>query len=180
MLFFNKQPHKNPKIKLIVGLLSKDIEKFSSVKEILAKKFGPIDLESPVWDFSKTHYYDDELGTPIKRKFLSFAQLIDDISLYKVKNYTRSIERIFMENQKRGINIDPGYVNYSKLVLFTTKDYSHRIYLGCGIYGEVTLKYEKNSFSPWPWTYPDYASGSHVEFFNNVRRLYDQAQKAQK
>ena len=67
------------------------------------------------------------------------------------------------------VNIDPGYVTLSKLVLATTKDYSHRIYIGKGIYGEVTLQYTKGTFTPFPHTYPDYQTRIAIEFFNQVR-----------
>ena len=57
----------------------------------------------------------------------------------------------------------------SKMVLATTKDYSHRIYLSRGICAEVTLHFESGQWRPWPWTYPDYASGHYNEFFASLR-----------
>ncbi|MDQ7780666.1 MAG: DUF4416 family protein [Planctomycetota bacterium] len=69
----------------------------------------------------------------------------------------------------RRINLDPGYVTQAKVVLATAKDFSHRIYLRDGIYAEVTLKYGKGTFHPWPWTFPDYRQESYISFFNAMR-----------
>ena len=74
--------------------------------------------------------------------------------------------------QRRRVNLDPGYVSLSKMVLATTKDYSHRIYLGQGIYAEVTLHYRHGAFHPWEWTYPDYASQRYLDIFGHIRDIY--------
>ncbi len=72
---------------------------------------------------------------------------------------------------RRRVNLDPGYLIASKLVLATTKDFAHRIYLGQGIYGEVTLNYRRGQgWQPHPWTYADYRSPLALEFFALVRK----------
>ena len=73
---------------------------------------------------------------------------------------------------KRSVNIDPGYLDLAKVVLFSTKDYSHRIYLDKGIYAEVTLFYKDNRFNPWPWTYPDYRTSEYLGIFKSIREIY--------
>jgi len=75
------------------------------------------------------------------------------------------------EDQRR-VNLDPGYITLSKLVLATSKDYSHRVYLGAGIYAETTLRFEGGRWAPWPWTYPDYADCRYHKFFEQVREGY--------
>jgi hypothetical protein len=70
------------------------------------------------------------------------------------------------------VNLDPGYVSLSKLVLATTKDYSHRIYVGSGMYAESALHFENGQWTAWPWTYPDYAGPRYHAFFGHVRELY--------
>ena len=80
---------------------------------------------------------------------------------------------------QRVVNLDPGYIGLSKLVLATTKDHAHRIYIQRGIYAEVTLRYIKGAWSPWPWTYPDYAAETYHPFFMRVReRLVEQLDAA--
>lgn len=73
---------------------------------------------------------------------------------------------------RRTINIDPGYVSLTKLVLFTTKNRSHRIYIDEGIYADLELQFSNKSFRALPWTYPDYKTDAYIEFFNSVRSAY--------
>ncbi|MBI5756814.1 MAG: DUF4416 family protein [Nitrospirae bacterium] len=73
------------------------------------------------------------------------------------------------ENLLRPVNIDPGYITLAKVVLASTKDYSHRVYIGKGIYAEVTLSYENKTFRPFSYTYPDYRSDEYIALFNMAR-----------
>lgn len=165
-------PKQPTRAKLIVGLISPQELKFSKALKLLEQKYGPIDLKSSVMGFTHTNYYEKEFGSNLKRIFLSFKKLTDIKNLHKSKLHTQKIEKRLSSKFKRRVNIDPGYITLGKLVLFTTKNYTHRIYLNRGIYAEVTLKFEGNSFTPWPWTYPDYRTKEYIEFFNKVRELY--------
>jgi hypothetical protein len=159
-------------VKLIAGLLSNNIKLFTAATSLLQNLFGKIDYESDLVDFNCTDYYAHEMGADIKRKFLSFKKLVDIDDIHTVKLKTNSLEGCFSESGKRQINIDPGYLNMSKLVLFSTKDYSHRIYSGSGIYSEITLFYKNKKFNPWPWTYTDYKSSVYAGIFEKIRCLY--------
>jgi len=161
-------------VKLISGLLYSSETLVKEVESILIKKLGPIDLQSEAFPFNLTDYYVDELGEGILRKYVSFEKLIDIVRLPDIKIWTNEIEKNFSDKDsgKRKINIDPGYLTLSKMVLATTKNYSHRIYLRDGIYAEVTLHYHKKSFIPWDWTYPDYKLEKSINFFNKVRLIY--------
>lgn len=159
--------------KLIIGMISREPLLFEKIKKILSNKFGKIDLVSPIFDFNQTHYYENEMGKDLKRQFLTFEPLVMPERLVKIKHLTNSLEKKFLNNPlKRSINIDPGYLSLSKLVLATTKNYSHRIYVGNGIFEEITLYFKDNTFQPLPWTYPDYKSESHIDFFNEIRKKY--------
>jgi len=70
----------------------------------------------------------------------------------------------------RPVNLDPGYIGASKLVLATTKNYSHRMYIGEQMFAEVTLIFAKGGWSPLPYTYPDYRQQKYFDFFNEVRK----------
>lgn len=167
-------------VKLVVGMISGEAELFTKVKEGLAKEYGEIDFESVLLSFRYTSYYQKEMGENLKRKFISFKKLIDSERLVSIKLFTNKLEEKFLwpGSSRRKINIDPGYLTLSKLVLATTKDFSHRIYLGSGIYAEVTLRYLKNKgFQPWEWTYPDYRSREYLEIFNQLRSRYQQELK---
>jgi len=158
--------------KLVVGLLSGNAELFLKVKNILEKAFGRVDFESGILDFKHTDYYRKELGDNLKRKFFSFERLLGIKDICKAKLRTVSIERRFSKNGRRTVNIDPGYVDLAKLVLFSTKDYSHRIYLANGIFAEVTLFFKDGAFRAWPWTYPDYKTNEYIAIFNHIRDIY--------
>ncbi len=135
--------------------------------------FGPVDMESPPSPFSFTDYYLSELGPDLKRKFLSFGHFIHPKRLAEIKSLANELERRFQcQEGKRGINIDPGYLEAGKLVLATTKNQQHRICLGKGIYAEVTLRFRRGRFEPWEWTYPDYRSRAYIDFFTKARKLY--------
>ncbi|MCX5678193.1 MAG: DUF4416 family protein [Candidatus Omnitrophica bacterium] len=162
-------PHK---VKLIVGLLSNNAEAVKRAEAMLIGVFGRTDLESAILDFTHSDYYTKEMGSGLKRKFLSFQKLFDLKDIYKAKLKTNILERKLLKSGKRSVNIDPGYLDLAKLVLFSTKDYTHRIYLNRGIFAEVTLFYKDKSFNAWPWTYPDYKSEAYIDIFNSIRELY--------
>ncbi|MFH1860257.1 MAG: DUF4416 family protein, partial [bacterium] len=90
----------------------------------------------------------------------------------RIKILTNSIEQEFIDKDKRRINLDPGYLNTAKLVLATTKDNSHRIYIGNGIYVEITLRFIAKTFRKMEWTYTDYQTQDYIEIFNSVRQLF--------
>lgn len=164
-------------VKLIAGMLFAEEDIFTIVKNRLINKYGEIDFESPLFPFYYTDYYFKEMGGKLWRKFVSFKNLIDPEKLPGIKIFTNKLESEFLQpgSSRRRINIDPGYIDLSKLVLATTKNFSHRIYIGRGIYAEVTLRYLKNSgFHPWEWTYPDYRSKDYLEVFNLIREKYYQ------
>jgi len=118
------------------------------------------------------------MGKDLKRKFISFQKLIPPPRISEIKLFTNGIEKRFAKVNKRRINIDPGYLNSAKLVLATTKDFSHRIYLRKGIFAELTLFYEDKKFHPLKWTYPDYCSQPYYDILNRIRDIYVEQIKA--
>ncbi|MFA5389738.1 MAG: DUF4416 family protein [Candidatus Omnitrophota bacterium] len=163
---------KTRSVKLIVGMLTRNQKLFDRAEEFFIKKFGPLDYESPALPFNYTDYYKKEMGGPLKRKFISFKKNISPQDIAKIKIFSNSIEKKFSADKKRRINIDPGYISDSKLVLATTKDYFHRIYLQNGIFAEVTLRWRRGGFEPFEWTYPDYRSAEYTGILNHIRNIY--------
>jgi hypothetical protein len=160
-------------VKLITALTyhsSIDIKPIFSELEDL---FSQIDIITEVYDFSEfTSYYEKEMGKKLLKRFMAFEELIDPEQLPSAKISTNNLEDRFLVNEKRRINIDPGYITQAKLVLATTKNYSHRIYIGRGIFGDVHMQYKNKSYHGQPWTYPDYITEQNIRFFNNVRTKY--------
>jgi hypothetical protein len=162
----------NRRVRLITGFIYKDEAFFIKSRDNLKRRFGRVDFESPEVDFNYTAYYEKEMGAGLKRRFISFSKLVPMQDLYRIKLYTNRLESRFLDSGKRRVNIDPGYLDLAKLVLASTKDYSHRIYLRKGIFAEITLSYRNNSFTPNDWTYPDYRSKEYIDIFNQIRELY--------
>jgi hypothetical protein len=156
---------------LFIGILYADTEGFKLSRKLLENNFGDILLESPSipWDYSS--YYKDELGWPIFRNFIFFQNLIDPGILADIKLKTNEIEDIISSDGKRRINLDPGYLTLSNVVLASTKNYSHRIYLGKGIYAEVTLIFKDGTYNPHLFTYRDYQDKLYIEVLMNAREM---------
>ena len=154
-------------------MIASEADLFEKAVYYLSKKFGPIDFKSPIFEFDQTNYYKKELGAHLKRQFLSFRNLIAPERLVSIKLFTNGIENKWSRtNHHRVINLDPGYISLSKLVLATTKNYSHRIYAGQGIFEEVTLYFKDSTFQTLDWTYPDYRTQNYISVFNEVRKKY--------
>lgn len=144
----------------------------AAVETVLEAHFGPIILRSAAVPFVQTNYYEREMGSGLTRAYLGFAPLRHMSDLAAVKHATNQLETQWAVGNCRLVNLDPGYLDHAKVVLVTTKDYSHRLYLGGGMYAEVTLQYRNRSYQPWEWTYPDYRQPVALNFFNQLREVY--------
>jgi len=165
------------KVKLLAAIAYKNDDDFHKVKAILESQFGEIDLESESFSFHHTGYYEEEMGKDLKKIFISFSDLIFPDKLAAIKLKTNEFEGDFLHNGNRTVNIDPGYISRAKLVLATTKNYAHRIYLRDSIYGDLHLFYKDDEFHPQPWTYPDYNEEFNRAFFKKVRQKYIESLK---
>lgn len=163
-------------VNLICAMLAARSEWLDRARELLVGRFGPVDLAGETEPFDYTDYYEPQMGPGLLRRMLSFRDLIDPGETAAVKLETNRIEeelaRTIAGGPPRPVNLDPGYVDAARLVLATTKDHTHRLYLRDGIYAEVTLRWHRGRFEPCEWTYPDYRTESYREFFRKVRELY--------
>jgi len=166
-------------VKLIIGILAADQECLSAALDVLISEFGKLDFVSDVWPFNQTDYYKDQSGENILKQFVSIEKLTEAGRLAKIKHKTNRLEQKLAAKLNidlpRPVNLDPGIIEPSKLVLATTKNYSHRIYIGKKMYAEVTLIFDKGRWLPFPYTYPDYKQDCYHDFFDKVRlRLLEQ------
>jgi hypothetical protein len=159
-------------VKLVAGVLARSDALLAEAADALQERYGPIDgcSTASAWDVSP--YYRDEMGDTIRRQFLAFARLIAPGKLAALKQATNDLENTWRTAAGRQVNIDPGYIAATKLVLASTKDAAHRVYLSGGIYAEVTLQVSSGSFRACAHTYPDYAAPGAIAFFNGVRTTY--------
>ena len=160
------------KVKFICGLIFRDEDICAQTMAALEKKFGVIDLASGPIAFNFTDYYEKEMGKNLIRRFIAFKKLQDPAAFVAIKRYCVKLEKKFSINHARRINIDPGYINESKLVLTTTKDFSHRIYLGRGVFAEITLNYQGKGFKDHATTFPDYRTDTYKNIFLKIREAY--------
>ena len=171
------QPKIADNVKLFAAITFNNQNNYKQVKQILIKEYGQIHLESEIYDFTFTDYYAAEMDSNLKKQFVAFQPLIRPENLIEIKLWTNEVEKQFSINDKRQVNIDPGYLTNANIVLATTKNYSHRIYLGQGIYGDVHLRYIKHQFQSLEWTYPDYKQKLAIEFFTQLKKLYMASRK---
>jgi hypothetical protein len=160
------------KKKLIIGVIAASGMERGEVEFPLLERFGALDYRSRIIEFDYTDYYQREMGNDLKRFFLSFVDLVDPADLASIKIATNEIERRFSDSGDRRVNLDPGLLDLSRLILATTKDNAHRIPLRDGIYGEITLLYRKKDFVYLEWTYPDYRSEEYREILREIREIY--------
>jgi len=172
--------HLPAEVKLIMAITFRPDFPLERLFPVLSFHWGEIDLRSPIYDFTHTHYYEAEMGKGLRKQFVSFRRLICPESLPAIKHLTNALEAQFSSEGKRTVNLDPGYVEGSKMVLATTKNYSHRVYIGAGIYGDVQYRFMNGSFRSNDWTYPDYQEPLAIDFFNQVRERYREQLKTLK
>jgi hypothetical protein len=162
-------------VKLFVGVLVSDRTLIPAVEERLTADYGPIDDRSEIIPFQFTTYYAKEMGSSVDRVFFSFERLIEADQLPQIKRKTNSLEEELAglkTTVERPVNLDPGYLEHAKVILASTKNFYHRIYLGGGIFGEVTMHFRNHTYQFFPWTYPDYQSEEYQAFFLRIRQIY--------
>ena len=162
------------KEKLIIGVIYSDKEIFDNAMKQVIEKFGPVDMVSEEFSFSKefSNYYDDELGGEGIRRIYSFENLVDASEQAEIKEWTNELELKLAIDNNRKINLDPGFINHGRLMLATTKKAGFRIPLKRGIYTELTLFWAKGAWHKLPWSYRDYQSERVQKFITKVRAKY--------
>jgi len=157
--------------KFFCGVLINDTVNIDDMNTILNDEFGEIETISKISKFTETDYYFNEMGE-VNRYWVVFKNLLEIDRLSNLKKMANEIEGKFSTDLKRDVNLDPGYLTAAKVVLASTKNFTHRIYIGNDIFAEVTLYYKKGTFREWPWSYADYKSKYGIDFFNGIRRKY--------
>ncbi len=167
----SKPKEPNP-AKLVIALIYQDGPTALSGWKVMEKTWGTIDFFSEKRNFDYTRYYEDEMGSPLFRRWAAFKDLVPQDRLADIKCRALELEKRWTVDGKRRLNIDPGLLTAERLVLATGKNYSHRIYLGKGIFGDLTLIFYQGSFQPLAWTYPDYRDEESIWMFNRLRERY--------
>jgi hypothetical protein len=158
-------------VKLLMGVIFREEACLEDVTSKLEGELGEIDLRSEAFDFDVTDYYEDEMGPGLKRVFLSFKNLIDPGDIVDIKLTATRLEEDMGREGKRTVNLDPGYMDFNKLILVSAKFLAQKIYLAKGVYADPTIYYDKG-WKDYEWAFPDFRSGRYNDFFSEVRKLY--------
>lgn len=159
---------------IFASIIFKLDERLEAAEKEVRRTIGDVLEKTAPIRFYQTDYYEDEMGEGLSRVFLLFNPLFERECLPDIKLKTNIIEDALSREGKRTVNIDPGYLSLENIILATTKGYSHRIYLGKGIFGDLTLIYHNKTYSPLGWTYPDYGSNETISVLNAWRVLLKQ------
>jgi hypothetical protein len=142
----------------------------------LEGEFGPTIFQSFPYRFDQTDYYESTMGRELWKQLLAFRDLVRLDSLADTKLKTNFMEREIAETKKymelRPLNLDPGLLTLGKFMLATMKDQAHRIYVGKGVFAEVTLRFKSGAYDVWPWTYADYRQPQVAAFLGDARHVY--------
>jgi hypothetical protein len=169
------QPREFSPVKLICGVIYKEDALYAEAKTRLQAEWGRVDSESDVFLFDLTGYYEDEMGGGLVRRFVSFETLVPPESLPAEKLWAIELESILRQERGvtgRPVNIDPGYLTASAVVMATAKDFAHRIPLARGIYAHLELLFTRTGVRALDWTYPDLRREAPQAYFRAVREIY--------
>ncbi len=163
--------HRN--VMLIAALVSRFDHALEWGRAQLIERYGPVEMASTVFDFTETEFYTKSMGEDLRKQFVAFRTPFDPANIAETRIHSNRLEQeyagSFEQDVERPLNIDPGYISEAKLVLVTTKDRDHRIYLQDGIYAEVTLHFRGGGWQAQRWTYPDYQREDFQDFFSGCR-----------
>jgi hypothetical protein len=167
----NIQPHRP--VLLILAAFSRYPGALDWARQTADDAWGSVALESERFEHRETSYYEPTMGPDLQKMFFAFESLIDPADLVECKETSNRWELDYQQlgrhSEQRPLNLDPGYLTEAKLVLATTKDRDHRLYLDRGIYAENTLVFHHGQWQPRPWTYPDYQRADYHQFFLRCR-----------
>ncbi len=157
---------------IVVGFLAGSMDVVHRACSALEPELGPVIAELGPWPFDYTDYYSREMGDNLIRCWRAFSVLCRRNFLASLKRFTCAVEDSFKNKGNRTVNIDPGLLSEHNFVLASTKNAAHRVYLGEGIFAELTLVFESGGFLPLKWTYPDYRDKRFLEFAFELRKSY--------
>jgi hypothetical protein len=115
------------------------------------------------------------MGPGLFRRFVSFETLIAPEALPEKKVRAIGIEESFRQERGapgRPVNIDPGYITASALIMATAKDFAHRVPLGQGVYAHLEFLFTRTGVRTLDWTYPDLRRKPPQAYFRSVREIF--------
>lgn len=158
---------------VFAAVLHRDATALEHAVDVMTHHWGPADAVSEPFPFTATDYYRDEMGADLNRLLVSFADPAPADSLPRLKHDAMAMEQALAGPLgQRTANIDVGYLDYHKVVLASTKEGRHKVYLSRGIWADMTLAYEKGAYHAFPWTFADFATDTYHPFLLDARLRY--------
>ncbi len=167
------QPSPHSPVLFVMAAFSRYPQALDWARRRAEEHHGPVGLTSEAFAFDETDYYEPTMGAALRKQFFAFERLIDPAELVAIKRQTNTWETDYKAEsdhaEPRPLNLDPGYVSLGKLVLASTKDHAHRLYLADGIYAEITLHYQNKAWRHHNKTFKDYRRADYQAFFTKCR-----------
>ena len=174
----------HPPALLLLAAFSRHTQALDSARAQATAAWGAVALASEPFEFDETNYYQPTMGSGLKKVFWVFGDPFDPGELANLKRQANRWEEELASAARHGevlddagspitdvrpLNLDPGYLTTAKLVLASTKDHAHRIYLRDGIFAEITLFFRHGRWEHHEWTFPDYRRADYQQFFSRAR-----------
>jgi hypothetical protein len=159
-------------VKLFVAILWSDEKFLQKALNQICKKWGEIDFSGPDHLFDITDYYEPEMGKGLKRRLISFSELVSPESIREAKLICNEIEEALKHDRGRRVNLDIGYLDHNKVVLASVKAAGQKIYLGDGIYADLVARYARGRYQPFEWTFLDFEDGRYDKELGEIRMKY--------
>ncbi|MGK5090960.1 DUF4416 family protein [Deltaproteobacteria bacterium TL4] len=165
--------------KVILGILFSRESLYSEVLTVLKEQYQRgIQRQSPAFPFNQTDYYQAEMGTELSRRFVSFETIEPLDTIVDWKKRTVHLENLWTQQGKRQVNLDPGYIDIHKVILFSHKEGPQKIYIQNNIWADLVLMKAKGGYDTFRWTFPDLKNHQYDDFFMNVRADYKKEYRA--
>ena len=168
---------KPPPGRLIVSIMYTTMDALADGLTSLEKKFGRVQFETLEIECDQAKQYKEEMGRILARRFYSFDKMVPRDFLPEAKTCCHKIETQLADTVDgypfRAVNVDPGILSPTALIMASHREQPHRIYMRDGVYGELTLIHAHDKFCRLPWTESDYCDDEAITFFERVRQTFD-------
>ena len=159
--------------KLIAFIITPQISPDNAWESLICGCFGELEHRGKFFPFSKTDYYNAEMGESLYRSVVSFKGLIPPENIMECKVKAIKIENTLKtKNGGRVANIDIGYMDQDKVVLPSTKRGPFKLYVGNGFWLDMVLTYAKGDFKPTAWAFADFKENPYKRDLLLIREKY--------
>ncbi len=159
-------------VKYFVAVLYGNDDFYRKALSELKDLWGNIDFEGAEHLFDVTEYYNPEMGSPLFRRIIAFEKLFLPTLIVDMKIECNRIEDALALNEKRTVNLDPGYLDHNKYLLASAKDAGQKIYLDKGIYADLAGRFKAGKYRPFEWSFPDFRDGRYDDELLAIRKIY--------